>query len=66
MSYLDKLKAKVSDIAHPTLLTKPTQAPSVSFVSSGWDRLRLEIQSSGDLGELNAICFRKLGKGFQT
>jgi hypothetical protein len=32
MNYLEKLKAKISDNAHPTLLPKPTKAPSVSFV----------------------------------
>jgi hypothetical protein len=37
MSYLDILKAKISEHGSPTLLTKPTQAPSVSFVSApGW------------------------------
>lgn len=34
MSYLDLLKAKKSETRHPTLLTKPTKDPSVSFVSA--------------------------------
>jgi hypothetical protein len=41
MSYLEKLKAKISENAHPRLLTKPTKAPSVSSVSaSGYHVLK--------------------------
>jgi len=34
MSYLERLKAKIAENAHPTLPTEPTKAPSVSFVSA--------------------------------
>lgn len=34
MSYLDRLKAEVSEKRIPDELTKPTKAPSVSFVSA--------------------------------
>ena len=34
MSYLDRLKAHISENAYPTLPTKPTKAPSVSLVGT--------------------------------
>lgn len=34
MSYLEQLKAKNAEKAHPALLTKPTQGTSDSFVST--------------------------------
>jgi hypothetical protein len=37
MSHLEQLKAKISENSYLSLLTKLTEAPSVSFVSDpGW------------------------------
>jgi len=48
MSYLDRLKADISGMRQPCELTKPTKAPSVSFVSTPSRRIS-EIERANDL-----------------
>ena len=47
MSYLERLKAEFSEKALPSELTKPTKAPSVSFVSAR-SRHISEIEAAND------------------
>ena len=50
MSYLDRLKAEVSGKPLPSEPTKPTKAPSVSFVSAP-SRHISEIEAANDSAE---------------
>jgi hypothetical protein len=47
MSYLERLKAEFSEKALPSELTKPTKAPSVSFVSAQGRHIS-EIEGAND------------------
>lgn len=58
MSYLEQLKAHISKNAHPTLLTKPTKAPSVSFVSTPSRRIS-EIEGAESRQEVKAKVRRQ-------